>query len=234
MINVGPSARPDCDGKQLQSAALAVAQAPQDARARIRLAARLCAAKRPAEAMEHLIAALRLDGKIPDIHNNMGVALRQMRRDREAVFAFNNAIRLAPHFANAHFNLANTLRALGRIDESIASYRRVVELREPFADAHAGLSDALAMQGNQEEAIAHMRRAVELSPMTPPATPICFTRCTTHHDQLRSCCCARPANGRAAMRISVRCQPFIVIELPASRCASAIYRRTSALIRSPT
>ena len=157
--------RLDHGPRELESAARAVALSPQEPRLRIRLAAHLCAAGRPGEAMEHLLAGLRIKGDIPDLHNNMGVALRQMGRGREAALAFANAIRLSPAYADAHFNLAATLRAMGGLEESIASYRRVIELRRDFPQAYVGLSEALAGRScSQEEAIACRRRAVELLP----------------------------------------------------------------------
>lgn len=162
-----PSSTPRLGGGpgELKSAAQAVALSPEEPRLRIRLAAHLCAASRPSEAMDHLLAALRIRGDIPDLHNNMGVALRQMGRGREAALAFANAIRLSPEYADAHFNLAAALRAMGRTDESIASYRRFIELRGNSPEGYIGLSEALAAQPcTQEEVIACRRRAVELKP----------------------------------------------------------------------
>jgi tetratricopeptide (TPR) repeat protein len=65
----------------------------------------------------------------PLLHFNLGTALEDLRRNREAVHAYEAAIALDAAFADAHYNLARLHETQGHAQEAIrhlASYRRLV------------------------------------------------------------------------------------------------------------
>jgi tetratricopeptide (TPR) repeat protein len=65
----------------------------------------------------------------PLLHFNLGTALEDQKRTREAALAYEHAIALDPAFADAHYNLARLHEAQGHPQEAIrhlASYRRLM------------------------------------------------------------------------------------------------------------
>ena len=78
---------------------------------------------RPEEAVAAYREALRHKPDLPDLYNNLGLALRQADRLEEAAAALREAVRRAPQDAQAQGNLAGVLKELGRLDEAEAAYR---------------------------------------------------------------------------------------------------------------
>ncbi|MFN5720556.1 MAG: tetratricopeptide repeat protein [Bradyrhizobium sp.] len=65
--------------------------------------------------------AIRLNGNVADAHNNLGNALRDLRRFDEALASFERATALRHDLAPALFNRGLTLADLGRHEEALAS-----------------------------------------------------------------------------------------------------------------
>jgi DNA-binding transcriptional MerR regulator len=87
-------------------------------------------AGRTREAMEHYIAAIRLQSSDPTAAFNLGTALEELGRWGEAMAAYEQAIEVDGRFADAHFNLARLSDQLGRRAEAIRhlrAYKRLVE-----------------------------------------------------------------------------------------------------------
>ncbi len=100
----------------------------------------------------------------PNVHYNLGVALRSAGQLDEAVTHYRHAVKLKPDFAEAHGNLGNTLKDLGQFDEAIASYRRALSIRPDAADTYINLGIALNVLGRAEDAAASYRKALEVKP----------------------------------------------------------------------
>jgi len=101
----------------------------------------------PADAIDPLRRAVRLQPTDVRLQNNLGYALRQLGRDQEAVIHLEKAVGLSPDNAGMRFTLAETLLALDRVDEAIVHYERIVELRPDIASAREALARARARQG---------------------------------------------------------------------------------------
>lgn len=71
------------------------------------------------EAVEIYRDVIRRQPRVPDLHNNLGVALKAAGELKEAVPCFRRAVRLKPDYAVAHANLAGCLEALGRPVEAL-------------------------------------------------------------------------------------------------------------------
>lgn len=121
----------------------------------------------PEQAVQLLQSAAAVNADSPVAHNNLGNALRDLRRNDEALRRYERAIQLAPTYAHAHFNCGNTLLDLGRIPAAVASYERAVALDPSFADALNNLGNAFRMSKRYVDAIRCYERVLALRPDYP-------------------------------------------------------------------
>lgn len=112
------------------------------------------------EAAEIYRDVIRRRPRLPDLHNNLGVALKAAGHVKDAVPCFRRAVRLKPDYVAAHVNLAAALEALGRpldgLEHRIDAWRLAgddIEQRDalvaalrrcPFDKPHAGARSVLA------------------------------------------------------------------------------------------
>jgi protein O-GlcNAc transferase len=130
-------------------------------------------------AVELISRAIRMRPGEAPYHNNLGMALRALRRDANAEANFREAVRLDPELPDARMNLAGMLAEQGRSAEAIehygvvdtadahaaravllhglrrtdgeaAAWRRVTDLRPDDADAFSNLAQALAALGRRQ------------------------------------------------------------------------------------
>jgi hypothetical protein len=94
---------------------------------------------------------VRLQPDLADAHNNLAVALCDLRRHAEAETCAREALRLRPDYADAHSNLGMVLFDLRRLLEAETSYREALRLEPDFPQAHMNLSSALLITGRFEE-----------------------------------------------------------------------------------
>ncbi len=137
-------------------------RAPTRADALVLLAGVEHATDRQDEALAHVEAAIRANGKVPHFHNLRGL-IHQARGDgARAEAAFRAALAIQASFAPALFNLGNVLRAAGRNAEAITCYRRALAAEPRYAAALNNLGVALEDAGRVEDALAAYRAAVAL------------------------------------------------------------------------
>lgn len=108
--------------------------------------------------------AIRLNGNVADANNNLGNALRALRRFDEALASFDRATALKQDLSPALYNRGLTLADLGRHEEALASYDRVIALVPNHADAYRNRGAALRKLGRLEAALASLDRAIALKP----------------------------------------------------------------------
>ena len=70
----------------------------------------------------------------PEAHNNLGFALGNSGRFKEAIAAHAEALRLKPDYAGALFNLAYAYRKSGDKKQAMQVYQQLVALNRPLAD----------------------------------------------------------------------------------------------------
>ncbi|MBT3295581.1 MAG: tetratricopeptide repeat protein [Verrucomicrobia bacterium] len=97
-------------------------------------------------------------------HNDLGNALLELGRPREAVLHLQEALRLEPGMADAHSNLGNVLLKLSRPLEAIPLYSEALRLEPDHAEAHFNWGIALEALGRPQEAIVHYQEAVRIKP----------------------------------------------------------------------
>jgi Flp pilus assembly protein TadD len=102
-------------------------------------------------------------------HYNLGLALSQQVRFKEAEVEYREAIRLMPDFPEAHYNLGNDLAKQSRFKEAEAEYREAIRLKPDDAMAHNNLGKALESQRRFKEVEVEYREALRLKPDFPEA-----------------------------------------------------------------
>jgi tetratricopeptide (TPR) repeat protein len=113
----------------------AALQRPDDAEVQNNLAAALAKAGRNAEALDHYLAALRLDPSLYDAHMNVAALLSRENRNAEALSHFRDAAQLRPaspeplvYLALLHGNQGETALAIDEIT-------RAIRIDEPSANS---------------------------------------------------------------------------------------------------
>src|SRR5215475_7722206 len=119
---------------------------------------------RTKRAVELIKRAVWLNPKIAEAHNNLGNALRGLKRYEEALASYDKAIVLKQDYANAHNNRGNALRDLKRPEEALASYDRAIALKPDYPEAHSNRGAALRDLKRPEDALASYDRAIALKP----------------------------------------------------------------------
>ena len=108
--------------------------------------------------------ALREDGSHAKMHVELGKVLARMKRNREAIEAYNEALRIEPHQWRTHFSLGLLYRREGDPPSAEGAFRQVVGLRPDYASAHVQLGEVLLDLGRREEAAEAFRNALRLAP----------------------------------------------------------------------
>jgi tetratricopeptide (TPR) repeat protein len=118
----------------------------------------------PAQALNQINSALRLNPNNVAALNNRGIALQELKRFEEALETFERAAALQPDYAEALSNRGNVLKALRRFHEALASYDHALALRPDYAEAHSNRADVLCELRRYDEALASSDRALKLRP----------------------------------------------------------------------
>jgi tetratricopeptide (TPR) repeat protein len=119
---------------------------------------------RPAEGVELIGTALRLNVGSAAVHCDLAAGLRALQRPAEALASYDRAIALQPRHAEAHHYRGAVLTQLGRHAEALASYDRAVALRPHYAEAYSNRGVILANLQRQAEALASFDRAIAARP----------------------------------------------------------------------
>jgi protein O-GlcNAc transferase len=119
---------------------------------------------RPEEALTSMLKSLEICPKDAEIHNNLGVTLKELCRFDEALEIFNEAIVLSPNYAEAYNNLGATFHELGRLEKAEASYAKAIELNSNYTEAYYNMGKTLKSLERFEDAIHSYTQAIELNP----------------------------------------------------------------------
>ncbi|MDL2338648.1 MAG: tetratricopeptide repeat protein [Pseudomonadota bacterium] len=103
------------------------------------------------------------DGFAP-LHNNCGIALRELKRFDEAIASYDRALRLQPDHADALNNRGNVLRDLKWHAEALACYDQSLALKPINPPALNNRGHVLRELGRVDEALSSHERALVLKP----------------------------------------------------------------------
>lgn len=121
-------------------------------------------ADKPAEAIEHLNEAIKLNANDADANLNFGKALNDMGRPSDALGHYQKALELHPRYAGAYNNLGNALTDLDRLPEAFDYFEKALAIDPDHSETHSNYGWALTRAGRVPEALKHLNRAVELAP----------------------------------------------------------------------
>jgi tetratricopeptide (TPR) repeat protein len=110
----------------------------------------LCDLKRFDEGLIDIKRAQSLDSTNAGLSNNVGLVLKSLGRDEEALTYFDQALLHRPDYVAAFINKASSLHRLRRFDEALAIYEHVRTLDPANAEADLGLSFLYLLTGNLE------------------------------------------------------------------------------------
>ena len=141
-----------------------VREAPDSIDDRVLLGSSYVKARRFAEAIPHLTAALELNPRDAIAHGHLGGAYLGLGRMPEAIRHFQQSTRLTPGDERAWLNLADALEKSARIADAAAAYRRAIVINDESFEAHARLGTLLNSASRPLEALPHFRRLVVIRP----------------------------------------------------------------------
>jgi len=97
-------------------------------------------------------------------YNNLGVALKELKRYHDAIDAHVCAIQLKSDYAEAFSNLGNAYYSLKRYGDALVNYDRAIQLNPDYAEAFSNRGLTFAEFKRYEDALANYDRAIQLKP----------------------------------------------------------------------
>ncbi len=123
------------------------------------------AKQRPADALPHFEAAVRVSPDFADAHGNRGFALAQIpARASEAGRAYETALRLAPNNAEAHNGLGGVLMRSGDCAGAIPHFAAALKAKPEDALANYNLGGCQMTGGNYAAAVPYFEAAIRGRP----------------------------------------------------------------------
>ncbi len=116
------------------------------------------------EGIATLARAAKITPADHEIHGNLGIALRCVKRLEAAINSLQRAIRLNPKHADSYNNLGLAIHDSGEPEKAIEYYRHALKLRPDFVEAHSNLGIALQDLGQLDNAVEAFRRALNINP----------------------------------------------------------------------
>jgi Flp pilus assembly protein TadD len=113
-------------------------------------------------AISNLELALKIKPDDPDVHDSLGLALKQQGQLDAATVHFEQTLRLRPNDSVAFINLGSILEQKGQLDAAVANYRKALVVKPDDAEIHARLGGALRQLGILDQAMAHLQLALDM------------------------------------------------------------------------
>jgi tetratricopeptide (TPR) repeat protein len=98
------------------------------------------------------------------MENQLGGALIQQGRAREAIEHLELAARLEPAMRQSQYNLGIAFAQLGRFDQAVVHFRAALAINDGYSAAHYQLGLVENELGHYTEAQEHLRRTIEINP----------------------------------------------------------------------
>jgi tetratricopeptide (TPR) repeat protein len=124
---------------------------------------------RPAEAIPHFEAAMKLKPGVASGPFNYGTALAAAGRLEAAVTQYRQALALRPDYAIAYNNLGNALLQLGQVQPARRSFEEAARIEPRLAEAQLNVGLLARASGDFREAATRFRLALTPDPNWPSA-----------------------------------------------------------------
>lgn len=116
------------------------------------------------EAVDHFRRSLEIWPDNERAHNKLGLALKELGRDKDAIAHFRRALAINPYLSTAGINLANMLMGEGKLDEAEDYYLKILRQRRLDAKAHFNLGNVYLKKRQLEKAQYQYQQAVNVNP----------------------------------------------------------------------
>ena len=123
---------------------------------------------RPADAIEHLQAAMRIKGDLPEFRMNLGMAFFRTNHWEQAIEHLSRRVEMPKVPAVAREMLGESLVRTGEVDRGIEQWQLVWGDESSFA-SQLRIGLALAVLGKPADALSRLERAVKLDPSSHAA-----------------------------------------------------------------
>ncbi len=142
----------------------AVAEQPDDPKARLNLGVALRDVGNVAESEACYRQAIAMAPTFAAAHNNLGILLSETDRHAEALASFEEALRLDPSHTDARHNRGAVLAEMHRHEEAIAEFHAAIAANPADAEYHNSLGASLAVLGRTDEALGCYEKALAVDP----------------------------------------------------------------------
>ena len=109
-----------------------------------REASRLMSQGHATEAVAIYQKIARSQPRVPEVHNNLAVALKASGLVKEALKSYRKAIKINPEYVIARKNLARALHQLNRVEEALEQFSLILKKKSYDAELLVELSSLLA------------------------------------------------------------------------------------------
>lgn len=97
-------------------------------------------------------------------HTNLGLALFEMGKWREAIANYQRALEITPGYAEAYNDMGVAFYQMGKWGEAMDNFQKALQLDPTLVEAHNNVGLILFHQGKVDEAMAQYKRAIEIMP----------------------------------------------------------------------
>ena len=115
------------------------------------------------EALLNFEEAIRLDEKVPDYYNNIGVTLSELNNDETAIDNYNKALKIKPNFVDPLINIGISYKKLRKFDLSKKYFEKSLKIFPNNSIVFNNLGNLLREDGNISEAINCYDRAININ-----------------------------------------------------------------------
>eukprot|EP00002_Diphylleia_rotans_P022014 TRINITY_DN4304_c0_g2_i1.p1 TRINITY_DN4304_c0_g2~~TRINITY_DN4304_c0_g2_i1.p1 ORF type:complete len:1100 (-),score=241.30 TRINITY_DN4304_c0_g2_i1:2731-6030(-) len=120
------------------------------------------------EAATEYEAALQLDPRMIDAHNNLGLVYAQLKRPAdESIVCYHKCLALQPSHTNAWVNLGDAHKAKNELSEAAMAYQNALSLRPNSTTALRAMGDFLKETGRPAESIHFYMQIISINPLSP-------------------------------------------------------------------
>ena len=102
--------------------------------------------------------------KNTNLHNILGIALKDQWKLTDSIEIFEKAIKIQPNFYIAYHNMGNVLQDLCRLDEAKTCYQKCIGINPNYIEAYIGLGKVLLDFNKLDESAVVFKRALKLKP----------------------------------------------------------------------
>ncbi len=141
-----------------------VSKSPGKARPHNNLGNALIDQEATSEAVNELLAALKIAPRYAKAWSNLSRAYAKQGRADDAITAASAVLALKPADAHAHNNLGIAYEAKGRVDDALREYVEAIRLEPSVAGFHNNLGGAFQSKGQLDHAMREYREAIRLEP----------------------------------------------------------------------